>query len=216
LLYVGPIEQAQFRDFEAEIEVLTHTGANSGVYFHTAWQDSGWPTGARSTSGTLGGSRRHWPRLRGGALFVGVSAPAGKTKAIKDDAGVDRLVQRFGGQPLFLGLRADERGWATRISAKALSRIDFVLLEGETLAAALPTGAAADPNMYGDALVAATVSSLAQEPVDVYGAPLLPSVQIASRGLARARQPQGQHGGCDVHARPLRRRHAGRGLTAST
>ena len=44
LFYVGPVEQAQFRDFEAEFEVFTHTGANSGVYFHTAWQDSGWPT----------------------------------------------------------------------------------------------------------------------------------------------------------------------------
>ena len=31
------------QDFEAEFEVRTHTGANSGVYFHTAWQDSGWP-----------------------------------------------------------------------------------------------------------------------------------------------------------------------------
>src|SRR4029453_3732173 len=37
LFYVGPVEQAQFADFEAEFEVLTHTGANSGVYFHTAW-----------------------------------------------------------------------------------------------------------------------------------------------------------------------------------
>jgi hypothetical protein len=30
-------------DFDAEFEVLTHTGANSGVYFHTAFQDRGWP-----------------------------------------------------------------------------------------------------------------------------------------------------------------------------
>src|SRR5688500_2462759 len=43
LFYVGPVEQAQFADFEAAVEVRTHTGANSGVYFHTAWQDSGWP-----------------------------------------------------------------------------------------------------------------------------------------------------------------------------
>ena len=41
--YVGDVQQAQFQDFEAEFEVRTHTGANSGVYFHTAWQDSGWP-----------------------------------------------------------------------------------------------------------------------------------------------------------------------------
>ena len=44
LFYVGPDGQAQFTDFEAEFEVFTHTGANSGVYFHTAWVDKGWPT----------------------------------------------------------------------------------------------------------------------------------------------------------------------------
>jgi hypothetical protein len=43
LFYVGPVQQAQFGDFDAEFEVLTHTGANSGVYFHTAFQDRGWP-----------------------------------------------------------------------------------------------------------------------------------------------------------------------------
>jgi hypothetical protein len=340
LFYVGPVEQAQFRDFEAEVEVLTQTGANSGVYFHTAWQDSGWPTQGfemqvnnhqphfpgdsgdtyieNKKTGSLYGIRntykalardKEWftlklrvqgPRVRihvndalvvdylepdgdvagltpplqkigkgtfalqchdirsqvqyrriavhplppapagqttrapnpapavaaryrlardnfplvdlraldvrdggrleaslaaarGGALFVGVSAAAGRSKAIKDDAGVERLVQRFGGQPLFLGLRADERGWATGISAKALSRIDFVLLDGETLAAALPKGAAADPNTYGDALVGATVSSLAQEPVDVYGAPLFLPAPLAGQRDAiwtEARQQQ--------------------------
>jgi hypothetical protein len=40
---VGPAQHAEWTDFEAEIEVLTHPGANSGVYFHTAWQDTGWP-----------------------------------------------------------------------------------------------------------------------------------------------------------------------------
>ena len=341
LFYVGPVEQAQFRDFEAEIEVLTHTGANSGVYFHTAWQDSGWPTQQgfemqlnnhqphfpgdsgdayieNKKTGSLYGIRNaykalardnEWftlrlrvqgPRIRihvngalvvdyvepdgevagltpplqkigkgtfalqchdrrsqvqyrriavhplppappgqttrapnpppavaqryrlardnfplvdlraldladagrleaslagarAGALFVGVSASAGKTRAIKNDADVDRLVQRFGGRPLFLGLRADERGWTTGISPKALSRVDFVMLDGETLPAALPKGAAADPDTYGDALVAATVSSLAQEPVDIYGAPLFLPAALAGRRDAiwtEARQQQ--------------------------
>jgi 3-keto-disaccharide hydrolase len=340
LFYVGPVEQAQFRDFEAEIEVRTHTGANSGVYFHTAWQDSGWPAqgfemqvnnhqphfagdsgdayienkktgslyGIRNTykalardnewftlklrvqgprvrihvneslvvdylepDGDIAGLTPPLPKLgtgtfalqchdgrsqvqyrriavhplppapagqttrapnpapaaaqryrlardnfplvdlraldatdagrleaslaaaRDGALFVGVSASAGRTRPITDDAAVDRLVERFGGRPLFLGLRADERGWATRISPKALSRIDFVLLDGETLAAALPAGAAANPDTYGDALVAATVSSLAAEPVDVYGAPLFVPAALAGRRDAiwtEARQQQ--------------------------
>jgi len=44
LFYVGPDGRAEFENFELELEVKTEPGANSGVYFHTRWQDSGWPT----------------------------------------------------------------------------------------------------------------------------------------------------------------------------
>jgi hypothetical protein len=340
LFYVGPVADALFADFEAEFEVRTHTGANSGVYFHTAWQDSGWPaqgfemqvnnhqphfpgdSGAtyieNKKTGSLYGIRNaykalardnEWftlrlrvqgPRVRiqvddtlvvdylepegavtgltpplqkigkgtfalqchdgrsqvqyrriavhplppapaaqttrapnpdpasasryrlardnfplvdlraldvkdasaleaalakarsGDALFVGLSASAGKGRAVADDASVDRLVKRFAGKPLFLGLRADDRGWATAITPKGLATIDFVLLDGETLAAAVPA-AAADPQAYGDALAAATVAALAGEPVDVYGAPFfLPATRAAQRDAiwTEARQQQ--------------------------
>lgn len=43
LFYVGPVANHDFRNFELQLEVMTFPGANSGVYFHTAWQDSGWP-----------------------------------------------------------------------------------------------------------------------------------------------------------------------------
>lgn len=43
LFYVGPVQGHRFRNFELQLEVKTEPGANSGVYFHTAWQDSGWP-----------------------------------------------------------------------------------------------------------------------------------------------------------------------------
>jgi opacity protein-like surface antigen len=43
LFYVGPVERHDFRDFELQLEVMTKPGANSGVYFHTAWQDESWP-----------------------------------------------------------------------------------------------------------------------------------------------------------------------------
>jgi hypothetical protein len=44
LFYAGPVEDAAFRDFEFEAEVRSEPGANSGVYFHTAFQDKDWPT----------------------------------------------------------------------------------------------------------------------------------------------------------------------------
>jgi Domain of Unknown Function (DUF1080) len=43
LFYVGPIGGAAFKDFELELKVKTFPNANSGVYFHTEWQEKGWP-----------------------------------------------------------------------------------------------------------------------------------------------------------------------------
>jgi len=43
LFYVGPDGQAGFEDFEAVVEVKTRPGANSGFYFHTAFQERDWP-----------------------------------------------------------------------------------------------------------------------------------------------------------------------------
>jgi len=43
LFYEGPVEQARFRNFEFSCQVFTQPGANSGVYFHTAFQPEGWP-----------------------------------------------------------------------------------------------------------------------------------------------------------------------------
>ena len=45
LFYVGDQEhQADFKDFEFEAEVKAMAGANSGIYFHTAFQEEGWPS----------------------------------------------------------------------------------------------------------------------------------------------------------------------------
>jgi len=43
LFYVGPDGKAAFDDFELSVEALTKPGANSGVYFHTAFQEKDWP-----------------------------------------------------------------------------------------------------------------------------------------------------------------------------
>ena len=44
LFYTGAVQGARFENFEAEVEVKTGTGANSGFYILTAWQDKGWPS----------------------------------------------------------------------------------------------------------------------------------------------------------------------------
>lgn len=43
LFYLGADGKAEFENFELELEVKAMPGANSGVYFHATWQDSGWP-----------------------------------------------------------------------------------------------------------------------------------------------------------------------------
>ncbi|MBI2497090.1 MAG: DUF1080 domain-containing protein [Opitutae bacterium] len=42
LFYVG--EGVPFKNFEVKVEVMTEPGANGGIYFHTAYQATGWPT----------------------------------------------------------------------------------------------------------------------------------------------------------------------------
>ncbi len=43
LFYVGPDGKASFEDFEVQAEVRARAGANSGFYFHTAFQEKEWP-----------------------------------------------------------------------------------------------------------------------------------------------------------------------------
>lgn len=44
LFYTGPIGNAQFKNFDFEAEVRTRPGANSGIFFHTAYQETDWPS----------------------------------------------------------------------------------------------------------------------------------------------------------------------------
>ncbi len=44
LFYVGPVNNANFKDFEFKADVMTKPGSNSGIYFHTEYQETGWPS----------------------------------------------------------------------------------------------------------------------------------------------------------------------------
>lgn len=44
LFYTGPVENHDFDDFEFKADVMTTPGANSGIYFHTEYQEEGWPS----------------------------------------------------------------------------------------------------------------------------------------------------------------------------
>lgn len=43
LFYVGPVMNSDFKNFEFKAKVMTEPGANSGIFFHTVFQEKGWP-----------------------------------------------------------------------------------------------------------------------------------------------------------------------------
>jgi hypothetical protein len=43
LFYTGPVQNHDFKNFHLRVEALTKPKANSGIYFHTKYQDEGWP-----------------------------------------------------------------------------------------------------------------------------------------------------------------------------
>ena len=44
LYYAGPVNHANFKNFEWKCDVMTKPGSNSGMYFHTKYQPSGFPS----------------------------------------------------------------------------------------------------------------------------------------------------------------------------
>ena len=44
LFYTGLVYDASFKNFEFKADVLTTPGSNSGIYFHTQYEETGWPS----------------------------------------------------------------------------------------------------------------------------------------------------------------------------
>ena len=44
LFYVGPVNNHEWKDFHFKAEVMTMPDSNSGIYFHTKFQEQGWPS----------------------------------------------------------------------------------------------------------------------------------------------------------------------------
>ncbi len=65
LFYDGPVLDHSFKDFELKVELMTYPGANSGIYFHTVFQDGGWP--AKGYEVQVNNSHTDWRRT--GSLY---------------------------------------------------------------------------------------------------------------------------------------------------
>ena len=72
LFYVGPARSADFKNFELSADVMTRPGANSGIYFHTAYQPSGWPAAGFEVqvANTHEGANGYKERKKTGSLYA--------------------------------------------------------------------------------------------------------------------------------------------------
>jgi len=43
LFYSGPVQNHDFKNFELKAQVKTEPGSNSGIFFHTEYQETDWP-----------------------------------------------------------------------------------------------------------------------------------------------------------------------------
>ena len=44
LFYEGPVKAHNFKNFEFQARVMTTPGSNSGIFIHTTYQETGWPS----------------------------------------------------------------------------------------------------------------------------------------------------------------------------
>ncbi|HET6568376.1 MAG TPA: DUF1080 domain-containing protein [Rhodothermales bacterium] len=63
LFYDGPVEDHNFKNFEFKADVMTTPGSNSGIYFHTAYQEGGWPD--KGFEVQVNNSHTDWKRTGG-------------------------------------------------------------------------------------------------------------------------------------------------------
>lgn len=49
-----------FKNFELKVEVMTEPGSNGGIYFHTAYQETGWPVAGFETQ--VNNTQKDWKR----------------------------------------------------------------------------------------------------------------------------------------------------------
>jgi hypothetical protein len=65
LFYLGDVRQHNFKNFEFKADVMTTPGSNSGIYFHTEYQEGGWPK--KGYEAQVNNSHTDWRRT--GSLY---------------------------------------------------------------------------------------------------------------------------------------------------
>ena len=87
LFYAGEVNGAKFKNFEFKAKVLTKKNANSGIYFHTEFEEKGWP--AKGYECQVNNSFNKDPR-RTGSLYAVLDF---KDTPFQDDSWMDYRIK---------------------------------------------------------------------------------------------------------------------------
>jgi hypothetical protein len=111
LFYEGPVRGADFKNFELKVDYLTRPGANSGVYFHTAFQQEGWPARGFEVqvNHSHAGEGNYRERKKGGSLY-----------------GVRNVYKSWAGDDQWNQLHIAVRGKNVQIRLNGMLLVDYV------------------------------------------------------------------------------------------
>ena len=76
LFYVGDVNNHDFVNFEFKAEIMTKPNSNSGIYFHTEYQEDGWP--AKGYEVQVNNTHSDWRKTGGLYAIVDVKDPPAK------------------------------------------------------------------------------------------------------------------------------------------
>jgi hypothetical protein len=111
LFYTGPVNGADFRNFELETEVLTRPGCNSGLYFHTRYQEIDFPRKGFEV------------QINNSALGEGTYRERKKTGSLY---GVRNIYKQFMPDDQWFKLSVAVRGKNVQIRLNGLLVVDYV------------------------------------------------------------------------------------------
>lgn len=110
LFYDGPVQAASFKNFELEVEVMAAPESNSGVYFHTAFQEKGWPQKGFEVqvNNTAKGEGTYRERKKTGSLY-----------------GVRNVYKQFIADNEWFKLRVEVRAKNVRVFINGMMVVDY-------------------------------------------------------------------------------------------
>ncbi len=111
LFYTGPVNQASFKNFELEVDCLAHHECNSGVYFHTAYQEKGFPIKGFEVqvNNTATGEGTYRERKKTGSLY-----------------GIRNIYKQFIPDDQWFKIRVAVRGKNVQIRLNEMLVVDYV------------------------------------------------------------------------------------------